>query len=204
MSSLAQTHSTEAQYLAWEREAEHRSEFVNGQIYAVAGASPEHAIITVNLGRELSAQLKGRPCRTYSTDIRVRVSETGMYTYPDVVVACGENEFHVHNGRREALLNPTLIVEVLSDSTGAYDRGEKFAHYQSLSSLQEYVLVAQDQPRIERFLRQADGQWLYSAVSGREEALDLTSLGCRLALAEVYDNVDFAASESANGAASEG
>src|SRR6476661_5007696 len=143
------SHYTSDQYLALEREAEYRSELVNGQIYSMSGASREHNLITTNLSREISTQLRGKPCETYSSDMRVKISPTGMYTYPDVTVACGEPRFE--DDHVDTLLNPTVIVEVLSPSTEAYDRGEKFAHYRKLDTLSDYVLISQDKARVEHF-----------------------------------------------------
>ena len=121
--------------------------------------------------------------------MRVKVSPTGLYTYPDVVVACGEPRFE--DQHVDTLLNPTVIIEVLSDSTAAYDRGDKFAHYRTLESLSDYLLVAQDKPRIEHYRRQADGQWLYSAADGLEARIEIPTIACTLHLAEVYDRVTF-------------
>jgi len=161
----------------------------------MAGASPEHVLITANVTRELGLQLKGRPCRVYSIDLRVRVSETGLYTYPDVVVVCETPQFN--DAHRDTLLNPTLIVEVLSPTTEAYDRGEKFGHFRRLESLREYVLVAQDRPRVERYLRQGESnEWLLAEASGLQATLPLSSIGCTLALSEVYDKVELPTGEN--------
>jgi Uma2 family endonuclease len=188
MSSLPKRRLTPAEYLALERRAEYRSQFYDGEIFAMAGASREHNLIAGNVSRELGNQLKGRPCETYQTDMRVRVSETGLYTYPDVVVVCGEPQFE--DDQVDTLLNPTLIVEVLSPTTEAYDRGDKFEQYRALPSLAEYVLIAQDRYRVERFARQPDGQWLFAAASRLDEAVHLTSIACRLPLSEVYDRLN--------------
>jgi Uma2 family endonuclease len=187
MSLQTRPRLTPEEYLALERSATSKSEFFNGEMFAMAGATEEHVLIVVNVAGELRAQLRGRPCRTYSTDMRVKVSETGLYAYPDVVVVCGEPQFE--DEHRDTLLNPTAIVEVLSPSTEAYDRGEKFAHYQGLGSLREYVLIAQDRYRVEQYVWQQEGQWLYSEVRGPGEAVHLPAIGCDLALSEVYDKV---------------
>lgn len=190
MSVPARQRLTEAEYLEIERAAETKSEFFNGEMFAMAGASIEHILITSNVAGELRNQLRGRPCLVLPADMRVKVSDTGLYTYPDVVVVCGGAR--LEDGRRDTLLNPTLIVEVLSESTEAYDRGDKFAHYRRLESLQEYVLVAQDRPRIERFTRQGESQeWLLTEISDPQGRVTLTAIGCELALAEVYENVPF-------------
>jgi Uma2 family endonuclease len=195
MPSIAvQAHYTPEQYLILERKAEYKSEYINGQILAMAGASRAHNLIAGNLYREISQQLRGRPCEAYISDMRVKVSRTGLYTYPDVVVVCGDIRFE--DVSNDTLLNPTVLVEVLSASTEAYDRGEKFAHYRRLESLQEYVLVAQDKVRIEQYVRQGT-QWVLSEVSAFEEAVPLASIGCDIALREVYDKVQFPSSDEA-------
>lgn len=192
MTSLAEQRLTPAEYLAIERAADHKSEFYAGEMFAMAGASPPHVLITSNVNRELGTQLKGRPCRVYSSDLRVKISATGLHTYPDVVVVCGEQQFD--DARKDTLLNPTLIVEVLSETTEAYDRGEKFDHYRQIESLREYMLIAQDRPRVERYVRQPGGQdWLLTAVRDMRGSISLPSIGCELALAEIYDKVDLPA-----------
>jgi Uma2 family endonuclease len=189
MASLAAQRLTPAEYLAIERAAETKSEYFAGEMFAMAGASPPHVLITSNVTAELNAQLKGRPCRVYSSDLRVRVSETDLYTYPDVVVVCGEQRFDDEKG--DTLLNPTLIVEVLSETTEAYDRGDKFGHYRRLLSLQEYVLIAQDRQWAERYTRQEEGTgWVLTEVSGPAGVMALPSIGCELALADVYDKIE--------------
>jgi Uma2 family endonuclease len=190
MSRPAEQFITAADYLALERQADTKSEYLNGFIYAMSDASRSHNRITVNLTAALHAQLKRKPCEPFTGDMRVKVSPTGLYTYPDVVVVCGEPRFE--DQHVDTLLNPTVIIEVLSDSTEAYDRGEKFAHYRALESLTDYLLVAQDQPRIEHFRRQPDGQWLYSAADGLDSQVAIANIGCVLQLAEVYERVAFA------------
>lgn len=181
---------TPEEYLATEREASAKSEYVHGEVFAMVGASAQHALITSNLVRELGTQLKGRDCRVFASDLRVLVSDTGLYTYPDVVVACGPPRFA--DDRRDTLLNPVVLVEVLSESTQDYDRGGKFEHYRGLDSLREYVLVAQDRPHLEHFVRQPDGRWLFAETNRLEDAVALPSIGCTLALAEVYDKAEWA------------
>jgi Uma2 family endonuclease len=188
MSSQAETHYTPEEYLALERQAPCKSEYYAGEIFAMAGASRWHNLIVTNVLREFSLQLKGRPCTTYPSDMRVKVSPTGLYTYPDVIVVCGEAQFEDH--QQDTLLNPTLIVEVLSESTEAYDRGGKFAHYRKLPSLMEYVLIAQTKPHIEHYVRQPDNRWLLAEADSLPDTVHLASIDCRLALAEVYDKVD--------------
>jgi len=188
MSSQAQKHYTPEEYLALERQAQCKSEYYAGEIFAMAGASRWHNLIVTNVLRELSLQLKGRPCTTYPSDMRVKVSPTGLYTYPDVTVVCGEAQFE--DNQQDTLLNPTLIVEVFSESTEAYDRGGKFAHYRKLTSLMEYVLITQTKPHIEHYLRQPDNRWLLSEADSLHDTIHLPSIDCRLVLAEVYDKVD--------------
>jgi Uma2 family endonuclease len=195
MASAAQQLLTPAEYLAIEATAEQKSEYYAGEMFAMAGASPEHNVIAFNVGGTIHAQLRGRPCQGFSSDQRVKVSETGLYTYPDLSVVCGEPQFE--EGTPRTLLNPTLIVEVLSPTTEAYDREEKFDHYRRLHSLQEYVLIAQDRFRVERYLRQAGSEdWLFTAVTDPQGAVSLVSIGCELALADIYDKVEIAAGES--------
>jgi Uma2 family endonuclease len=179
---------TPEDYLAIERGAEYKSEYFNGEIFAMAGASRAHNTIVANTVIELGGQLKKRPCKVYVNDMRVKVSPTGLYTYPDVLVVCGKEQFD--DAHLDTLLNPTLIIEVLSDSTEAYDRGRKFEHYRHLDSLVEYVLIAQHRPHVESFRRQPDQHWLLTECSGLDGMLRLQSIDCELALAEVYAKVE--------------
>ncbi|MDZ7622636.1 MAG: Uma2 family endonuclease [Candidatus Competibacteraceae bacterium] len=189
MPQLAEPLITPVDYLARERRSEVRSEYLNGRIYAMSGASREHNRITINLSAMLHSRLKGKPCEPFSGDLRVKVSPTGLYTYPDVIVVCGESRFE--DEHVDTLLDPTVIIEVLSDSTEAYDRGEKFAHYRALESLTDYLLVAQDRPRIEHFVRQPDSCWLYSVTDGLDKQIEIATIDCVLPLAEVYERVVF-------------
>ncbi len=193
MSVSAERMLTELEYLDQERRAENRSEFYHGQIYAMAGASRAHNLIMVNLTRELSQQLKGRPCEVYSSDMKVKVKPSGLYTYPDVTVVCGEPRFD--DAQNDILLNPKIIIEVLSPSTEACDRGDKFEHYRRLASLSDYILVSQHRCRIEHFSRQADGRWLLVEVNDLQADLALDSIGCALPLAEIYERVVFESAE---------
>ncbi len=191
MSSQPKTRLTPEEYLAIERKAEYKSEYFNGEMFAMAGASERHVLIVTNVVAELRGQLRRRPCTVYSTDLRVRVSPTGLYTYPDIVVVCGQPQFA--DDQRDTLLNPTLIVEVLSESSKDYDRGGKFEHYRSLASLNEYVLIAQDKHHVEHFVRQPDNRWLLSETNWLEDTIHLSSIDCDLALIEVYDKVELPA-----------
>ena len=176
-------------YLALERRAEFKSEYFDGEIFAMAGASEPHNLIVANTLSEIRQQLKKRPCRAYANDMRVKVSPTGLFTYPDVIVVCGQARFD--DSQRDTLLNPTLIVEVLSGSTEAYDRGRKFEHYRKLESLMEYVLIAQHRPHVESYRRQPDQRWVLTESDGLESSLRLDAIDCELALAEIYDKVEF-------------
>ncbi len=190
MSSQPKAYLSPEEYLALEREAEIRSEYLNGEMFAMVGASREHNLIVANITRELTQQLKGRPCELYPNDMRVKIPATGLYTYPDVVVVCGEPRFE--DERVDTLLNPTLIVEVLSQSTETYDRGKKFGNYRTIDSLIEYLLIAQDEYRIEQFHNQSDGTWLYTETRALESHARLSSIQCVLSLNEVYDKVALA------------
>lgn len=185
MSAVATTYVTPEEYLARERPADQKSEYVDGQVYAMTGASRKHNLIAGNLISELNRQLEDKPCEVYPGDMRVRVG-TRAYLYPDAVVACDEPQFD--DDELDTLLNPTLIVEVLSKSTRDYDQGAKFALYRSLPSLQEYVLVAQDTPHVMRYVRQADG-WLLLETADPDGHVPLSSIGCDLSLRRLYAKV---------------
>ena len=191
MSSQPKTFLTPEEYLEIERKAEFKSEYYDGEMFALAGASLRHAWIVTNLGRELSLQLKGRPCRVASNDVRLRVSPTRLFTYPDIMVVCGEPK--CADDQKDTLLNPVVIIEVLSDSTKNYDRGQKFQHYRSLPSLREYLTVAQDTPHIEHWTRQEENRGTLAEYNELSQSIQLTSIDCLLSLAEVYDKVDFTA-----------
>lgn len=178
---------TPDEYLRLERQAEYKSEYVNGEIFAMTGASRKHNLVAGNIFRELSQQLKGRQCEAYVGDMRVKVTATGLYTYPDVVVVCGEPKFE--DAYVDTLLNPTLLVEVLSQSTERYDRIAKSSYYRTLDSLAEHLLVAQDEVRLEQYVRQANGQWLLFECSSMDKVVEIPSIGCSLALRDVYDKV---------------
>jgi Uma2 family endonuclease len=199
--SASQLYYTVEEYLALERVSEERHEYLDGQIYAMAGESPEHGDICANLVIVIGAQLRGSPCRVWTKDTKVRSGPVpkqrriskGLFSYPDLVIVCGEPQFHDHY--RDVLLNPTVSIEVLSPHTEAFDRGEKFRRYRMFNpSLSDYVVVAQDQPLIEHFLRQEHGQWLLTAsVSDMTSRVDLASIQCTLQLTEVYDRLAFPA-----------
>ena len=183
---------TPDEYLAIERAAAHRSEFLDGRIVAMSGGSRNHSLITAQLIRLLGNQLDGRPCEVHGSDMRVKVADQGLYTYPDVTAVCGQPQFEDAHG--DTLLNPTVIFEVLSPTTEAYDRGEKFARYRRLPTLMDYVLVAQDRPRIERFTRDGD-DWVLTAFDGLEATVALASVGCGVRLGDVYAKVRWGADD---------
>ncbi len=183
---------TPEQYLTLERASEIRHEYLDGSVYAMAGESPEHSIICFNLGGILHAQLRDKPCRGFSPNMKVRTDPSGLFAYPDLTVVCGDPIYH--DERRDVLVNPTVIFEVLSPSTESYDRGEKFLRYSTqIASLRYYVLVAQDRSHVERYSRKADGSWVRTELDGLESTLDLPSIDCRLSLTDIYARIAFAA-----------
>jgi Uma2 family endonuclease len=179
---------TPEEYLAQERKAEFKSEYFNGEVFAMAGASQKHNLIVANLVSELRVQLKKNRCQVYPSDMRVRVKRTGLYTYPDVTVVCGEPEFD--DELEDILLNPTLLIEVLSPSTEPYDRGKKFEHYRRITFLREYLLVAQDRCRVEQYVKQSDGSWSFFEIEGRAASVKLVSVEAVLPMTEIYDKVE--------------
>ncbi len=192
MSAVPQpsTAMSEAEYLAFERVHESKHEYINGEVFAMTGASENHNLICGNLITRLNIQLEERPCKVYPSDMRVNIEATRLYTYPDVSVVCDPPQFS--DETLDTLMNPLVLIEVLSPSTERYDRGKKFQDYRQLSSLQEYLLVSQDAPRIEHFWRQNNGELLLSDVVGLDAQLEMPSLGCSLLLADVYKKVTFA------------
>lgn len=187
MSLQPEVRYTEAEYLEMELTVEEKHEFFEGEIYAMGGASFAHAQLASNVGLQLGVRLRGGPYRVLFSDLRVKVSASGLYTYPDAVVVCGDPQLEKPG---DTLTNPTLLVEVLSQSTETKDRGWKFQQYQKIPSLQEYLLVSQITPRLELFTRRSDGRWLYTAAEGLEATVLLTSLGCDLPLSAVYEKVE--------------
>ena len=194
----AQFLHTVTEYLTLERTSPERHEYLDGQIDAMAGESPEHGTICMNLSRIISSQLLGSPCQAFAKDMKVRSgpepqlcrSPQGLYSYPDLLVVCGDMQFH--DTYRDVLLNPLVIIEVLSPATEAFDRGEKWARYQTwLPSLTDYLLIAQTKPMLEHYLRQPTGTWLYSSIPSLAGRLDLASIACTLKLTEIYDRIVF-------------
>jgi Uma2 family endonuclease len=196
------SYSTE-EYLVIERGSVERHEYLDGHVYAMAGESPEHGTICTNIGGQLYNQLRRKEYQAFSKDMKVRTgpnpqpgrASKGLFSYPDLVVVCGELRFH--DEYRDVLLNPTIIIEVLSPATEAFDRGEKWVRYQSwLPELADYLLVSQSKPQVEHYQRQASGEWLYSLVGDLDGKLHLASIGCTLQLAEIYDRIRFPAEAS--------
>ena len=187
MSSLAaQTILTPEEYIASERKATLKSEYLNGEILAMSGASIAHNLITLDIATELNIQLRDRECQVISNDMRVRTGSKGAYFYPDVVAFCGEPQFE--DNVFDTLLNPILVIEVLSPSTEAYDKGEKFAHYQEITSLREYILVSQDRIRVEQY-RLIKTQWVQREFHKQADVMPLASIGCEPRLQDVYRRV---------------
>jgi Uma2 family endonuclease len=189
MSAHSNTLLTEAEYLERERQAEHKSEFYQGEMFAMGGASRRHNLLVTNLTASLHQQLRKSPCEIYSGDMRVRVSRTGPYTYPDLIVSCNNPQFL--DNQFDTLLNPTFLAEILSPSTEAYDRGRKSEHYRQIESLAEYLLVAQDRMHVDLYTRQPDGTWSLKEASRPEETLELRSVACVLSLADLYEKAEY-------------
>jgi Uma2 family endonuclease len=179
---------TADEYLERERRSETKHELVHGVAVAMAGGTPKHNAIAANVIGALKQRLRGRRCVVFPSDQRVHVAATGLFTYPDVTVVCDTPRFHP-NGR-DTLINPRLVAEVLSSSTEAYDRGAKFAHYPSIASLEEYVLVSQTSERVEHYRRLETGQWLLTVNEGGDTVLVLPGLGCEIGLAEIYEGLE--------------
>jgi Uma2 family endonuclease len=181
---------TPEEYLAFERTAKTKHEYLDGQIYAMAGGSPQHNQICFNLAGEIHPQLKGTSCIGYTSDQKIRTELMDLFSYPDLTIVCGEPRFHDKD--QDVILNPKVIIEVLSPNTENYDRREKFTRYQSLKSLSDYILVAQDRPGVEHFVRQkGKRQWLFTIETEMSAEIVIASINCRLKLADIYDRVAF-------------
>jgi Uma2 family endonuclease len=187
--------ATPEEYLALEREAEERHEWLDGLIYAMAGESPDHSIINANIIAELNIQLRGKPCAVYSPNMKTRAQllptagMKGLFAYPDAMVVCGKPVFH--DEHRDVIVNPKVIVEVLSPSTSRYDHEEKFERYQQNKSLTDYLLVSQKRPQIQHFSRKPRGRWEYLIETKLSGSLVIASIKCKLKLADVYDRIEF-------------
>jgi len=180
---------TQEEYLAFERESEVKHEYVAGEIIAMAGASRRHNLIQMDTGTTLNLQLRERDCEVYPSDMRVKVGALGIYTYPDITVVCGDSE--LEDAEQDTLFNPTVIIEILSPSTERYDRELKFHRYQLITSLRDYLLIAQDRPAVEHYARGDDRRWSLTLHAGLAERVTLRSIDCSLALAEVYRKIRF-------------
>ena len=189
VSTSTETRLSPEEYLRLERLAETKSEFFDGEVIPMPGVSRHHNRINRDLVVELTNQFTDRPCEVFFCEMRVRISATGSYAYPDVAVLCGEPTFEDNNV--DTLLNPQVLIEILSDSTETHDRGRKLQHYRSIESLQEYVLISQTECRIERYSRLPSGEWAYSDVTDPQGTITLDSINCRLPVARVYRSVAF-------------
>ncbi|HEX8846361.1 MAG TPA: Uma2 family endonuclease [Pyrinomonadaceae bacterium] len=195
MFAQAQPRYTLEEYFELERRSEERYEYWHGEVFCMSGVSPEHDQIESNLNFHLRAKLTGRDCRVFLANIRLKVPSAPPYRYADMSALCGEAQFEEIGGIR-AVTNPTLIVEILSPSTEAYDRGDKFTHYKSIPSFSEYLLVAQHRPHITHLVKQADGSWIYNEYNDLAAVVGLVSLNCELPMSEVYENVSFVSDKS--------
>jgi Uma2 family endonuclease len=176
------------EYLGRELESDEKYEYFNGEVFAIARPSARHTWIVSNVTVEIGQQLKGKPCRVAFCEMRLKVTPTGLYTYPDVMVICGNVEYAAE--QKDTVLNPVVIVEVLSPSTKDYDRGQKFQHYRTLPSLIDYLMVSQDEPRVEHWTRQSENLGLLADIAGLGQVIQLASIDCILPLAEIYDNIE--------------
>ncbi|MBF0202165.1 MAG: Uma2 family endonuclease [Desulfamplus sp.] len=191
--ALEKNQMTPDEYLQFERCSEIRHEYFNGEIFAMTGGSLNHNRISRNIVRLLGNELKGSPCENFAGDMRVKIKENGKYTYPDIVVACGNMELENINGV-ETLLNPMVIMEILSKSTEAYDRGEKFRHFRLIPSLQEYILVSQNCCMIEKYGRGDSGIWqIFNPFTDMDRIVIIDSINCELLMSEIYYRVEFEA-----------
>jgi Uma2 family endonuclease len=190
MAAESRTLLSHEEYFTLEREGDEKHEYVAGEVFAMVGGSLAHSQISVNTSTALNVQLQAKPCIVNSSDLRVAIRQLDIYTYPDVSVVCGEPQFAE---RGSGLLNPTVIIEVLSPATERYDRGQKFLRYQRLTSLHDYVLIAQSGPLIERFSRDERGRWFWEGTDDLDTSIALPSIECALPLAEVYAKVVFGA-----------
>ena len=191
MSAVAQQRYTYDEYLVRERVADTKSEYLGGQIFAMAGGSPRHNSIGVNLVASLKNRLRGSLCRPFNSDQRIRISASGLATYPDVSIICGELQLDAQDA--DAIVNPRVLFEVISKSTEGYDRGKKFDFFRQIDSLSEYVLVSQEDSQVECFTRQSDGNWLLSITKGLSGALRLSTVLVELPLVEIYEDIVFSA-----------
>jgi Uma2 family endonuclease len=191
MAMHAERYYSPEEYLALERVDKYKNEYLAGRIYAMSGGTPTHAAIAMNVGGEIRTQLKGSECRVFSSDLKVRSGASTLFAYPDVTVVCGNLEYH--DSKADVITNPVVIVEVLSDSTEAFDRGDKFINYRQIESLADYLLVSQTGCLVEHYTKLPDGKWILNPVSGLESEIEIRSIGCTLRLSEIYDKIEFKA-----------
>jgi len=196
MSAVSKRCLTPEEYLSIERRAETRSEYYRGEMFAMSGASRRHNLIAANILASLHLQFKQRSCEVYQSDMRVKIQDSTLYTYPDIVLTCSEPRFE--DKEVDTLLNPQVIIEILSSATEAYDRGVKFSHYRKIRSLKQYLLVSQGTPMVEKYTRCDDDQWMLSDMSDLEGKVVIESVDCELSMAEIYLRVDIE-SEDAEG-----
>lgn len=182
---------TPQEYYALERRAAYKSEYYKGEIFAMSGGTARHSLISLNIAGEIRQRLKGKPCRAYESNLRLKVAATGLRTYPDASIYCGPLQFDDEDPGVETAVNPTVLFEVLSKSTEAYDRGEKADHYRQIATLRAYVLVSQSAAHVEIYQRQPDGNWLLHVEKSLGATLPIPAIGVELPLTEIYDGVDF-------------
>ena len=194
MATQPVSYLTPEQYLELERGAERRSEYIDGRMFAMAGANEAHNLVVANTLSAIHQQLRTRPCRVYSTDMRVRSRTQGPYMYPDLAAVCGAPEFA--NNEFDTLLNPVLVIEVLSPSTEAYDRGRKFEAYKKIETLREYLLIAADRMHADLYIRQSEGRWLLTSVGQPADVLTLGAVSVELRLADLYEKVELSSSSA--------
>ncbi len=180
---------TPAEYLGLEEAANEKHEYYNGEIFAMAGGTPDHSTIALNLGAELLRLLDPKPCRVFNSDVRLLVEKSGLYTYPDLMIVCGELEYVPQ--RKDTITNPIVIVEVLSESTRDYDRGAKFNFYKQIPSLQECILVESEEPRVEHYQRTPSGEWTIETYDNLDATMQIKSVECEIPLSRIYHKVSW-------------
>jgi Uma2 family endonuclease len=189
MPQLKKKRFTPAEYLAMEAVADYKSQYYNGEIFAMAGGTPDHSLIAVNVAGVLHQRLATTPCRVFNSDMRLNVERSGLYTYPDVMVICGK--IALVKGRNDTVTNPTLIVEVLSESTRDYDRGAKFNFYKQIPTLREYLVVESERPHVECYRRTSDDKWLIEITEDLDAAVQLEAVACEIGLREIYSKASW-------------
>lgn len=178
------------EYLRFEEQSMEKHEYRGGEVVLMAGGTPDHSLIVMNVGGELRNHLKGKPCRVYDSNLRIRIPRTAILAYPDLSIICGPRAIDPDDKLGQSVTNPRVIIEVLSPTTEAFDRGEKFSHYRNLDSLEEYILISQSTYSVESFLRQPEGHWLMTPISGLDAILHIRSLDIHLPLTEIYAGIE--------------